>query len=260
MFIKSDVACEKPSKETRMGPPAGESTSYDAVDARVQEADTALPAARAAAGVALAVAGVLYNSWVLEVFLPTGLDPRHAYVSELYAMGQPFRRVFGTAEVICAVLLGWAAWRSRSLAATSRAEVGGWWALVGFAVWSLADVAVPMECAPSVAEGCRAVHPLHTVTSALVHFCLFASMALLVTAARKGRQGLGPVGRWGPWLSGGALVSALGTVGALLGLAGWHGVAQRVHLLLVGLWFLLLAGAVGRDRHGWGPRTGTPSG
>ncbi|WP_309051113.1 DUF998 domain-containing protein [Streptomyces sp.] len=238
---------------------AGDSTSPH-VHAQRPGADTALPAAGVAAATALAVAGVLYNSWVLEAVLPTGLDPRHAYVSELYATGQPFRRIFGTAEVICAVLLGWGAWRSRAGWASSRTEAGGWWALVGFAVWSLADVAVPMGCAPSAEDGCRAVHPWHTVTSALVHLCLFASMALLVTAARRGRRGLEPVGRWGPWLLGGALVSALGTVGALLGLAGWHGVAQRVHLLLVGLWFLLLAGAVARDGHRWVSRTGTPSG
>ncbi|MEU2062788.1 DUF998 domain-containing protein [Streptomyces sp. NPDC013455] len=208
---------------------------------------------------ALALAGVLYNSWVLELALPTGIDPRHAYVSELYAAGQPFRALFGTVEVLCAVLVGVGAWRTRTLAAGSRAEAAGWWALVAFAAWSVADVAVPMGCAPSVDVGCRAVHPWHTVTSALVHFSLFASMGLLIVAARTGREGLRPVRRWGPWLLAGALVSALCTVGALLGLPGWHGAAQRVHLLLVGVWLTLLAGS-GRDRPGRALRAGEPAG
>ncbi len=242
-----------------MGPPAGPGTSPPCRPHGLRGGSSASQQAAAGAGTALAVAGALYNSWLLELVLPTGIDPRHSYVSELYARGQPFRGLFSTTEVLCAALVGWGAWQARSLSARSDAEAAGRWALAGFAACSLADVTVPMGCAPSVEAGCRAVHPWHTVTSALVHFCLFASMALFVTAARKGNEALEPVGRWGPWLLGGALVSALCTVGALLGLAGWHGVAQRVHLLLVGLWFVLLSQSVGRERHGRMPQVRVPS-
>jgi hypothetical protein len=202
---------------------------------------------QARAAWALATAAVVYNSWVLGLVLPTGLDPRHSYVSELYAVGQPFRALFSGAEVLCAALVGAGAC---TLAAGSGVEAAGWWALFAFAVCSVADVAVPMACAPSVDAGCRAVHPWHTVTSALVHFTVFASMALLSVAARSGREQLRHVGRRGPWLLAGALVSAVSTVGALFGLQGWHGAAQRLHLLLIGAWLLLLAQALSRPRDG----------
>ncbi|MCC3778463.1 DUF998 domain-containing protein, partial [Streptomyces sp. UNOB3_S3] len=125
-----------------------------------------------------------------------------------------------------------------------RWEGAGWWSLVAFGAASVADVAVPMRCAPSVESPCEAVNPWHTTTSALVHLALFASMALLVTAAALGAPRRPAVRRWGPWVLGTAMTTALATVGPLFGRPGWHGVPQRAHLLLVGVWFVLLAVAL----------------
>ncbi|MEU9982360.1 DUF998 domain-containing protein [Streptomyces sp. NPDC050856] len=178
---------------------------------------------------------MLYNCWLLELVLPTGLDPRHSYVSELYAADQPYRAVFGGTEAACALLLGTVALlvRGRATGAVARA---GWWALAGFAGASLGDVLLPMRCAPSVEPACEAVHVSHTVTSALVHFFLFSAMVLLVRAPGAGR--------WGPVVLGCALVSSVSTVGPLIGHPGWHGVPQRAHLLVVGVWLVLLARSV----------------
>ncbi|MGR8009082.1 DUF998 domain-containing protein [Streptomyces hypolithicus] len=215
------------------------------------------------AGAALAAAGVIYNSWVLEFVLPTGLDPRHSYVSELYAADQPYRSLFGGVEVVCAVLVtagalcalsGARRW-TPDHALGGRTGSAGLWALASFGLFSVTDVALPMRCAPSVQLDCQAVHPSHTVTSALVHFTLFASMVLLSLAAREGRpargrppHGLIPVRRWGPWVLGCALLSSLATVGPLLGVPGWQGVPQRIHLLAVGVWFVLLGAGFSRRR------------
>ncbi|MFB7668545.1 DUF998 domain-containing protein [Kitasatospora sp. NPDC056138] len=201
---------------------------------------------RWAAGLLL-LAAVLYNDWLLEFALPTGLDPRHSYVSELYAADQPFRVLFSTVEITCAVLVTAAGLLAHDRTGSHWARTG-WGFLAAFGVFSAADVALPMSCAPSVSHGCQAVHPWHTVTSALVHFALFASMTLLSVAGRTGRQGLQLVGRWGPRLLPCALVSAVATVGPLLGHPGWQGVPQRLHLVLVGLWFVLLAAALRRWR------------
>ncbi|MFF9896784.1 DUF998 domain-containing protein [Streptomyces longispororuber] len=187
----------------------------------------------------LAAAALVYNAWVLEAVVPTGLAPRHAYVSELYAVGSPYRWLFGGLELVCAALIVTGA-VAGGAAATDRVGRAGWWALAGVGLCSTADVLMPMACAPSVQPGCRAVHPAHTVTSALVHCCLFACMTLLVYAARR-RGEPRSVARWGPLVGAGALVSSLCTVGPLLGYGGWHGVAQRCHLLLVGAWLALLA-------------------
>ncbi|MBT2489558.1 DUF998 domain-containing protein [Streptomyces sp. ISL-96] len=192
------------------------------------------------AAVMLTGAALLYNGWLLELLLPTGLDYRHSYVSELFAADQPFRVLFGRMEIACAVLVMAGALLARDPGRGPAARTG-WWALFGFGASSLADVLLPMGCAPSLEPTCQAVHPWHTVTSGLVHFSLFACMVLFCLAAASEPARAPVIRRWGPRLLAGALVSAVITIGPLIGHPGWHGVPQRAHLLLVGLWFTLLA-------------------
>ncbi|MFJ6695288.1 DUF998 domain-containing protein [Streptomyces sp. NPDC091272] len=186
----------------------------------------------------LVAGALLYNAWILESAVPTALDPRHSYVSELYAADQSFRPLFAALDLSGAVLIvmGAVAWR------WPGGGVGRW-ALAGFGACSVADVLFPLDCAPSLVPGCSPVHPVHTVTSALVHFFLFASMASLTWCAGRARGPgrRGAVGRWGLPLMGAALLSSVATVGPLLGHPGWHGLPQRLHVVLVGVWLLLLA-------------------
>ncbi|MGG7572034.1 DUF998 domain-containing protein [Streptomyces sirii] len=193
-----------------------------------------------------AVSAVLYNGWLLEFLLPTGLDPRHSYVSELYAADQPFRPLFAGIESVCAVLVVVGALLAYGFAQDGWARCG-WLALVGFGMSSVADVLLPMRCAPSVEPACAAVHPGHTLTSALAHFFVFASMALLGRAAVTARPRLDVVRRWGPRVLALALPTAVCTVGPLFGRPGWHGVSQRAHLALVGVWFAVLAVELARS-------------
>lgn len=160
-------------------------------------------------------------------------------MSELYAEGSPYRWLFGGLELVCAVLVvaGAAAAGMKAVGGVARA---GWWALAGVGVSSVADVLMPMTCVPSLQPDCRPLHPAHTLTSAAVHFCLFASLILIIWDARQ-RGKPEHVARWGPPLAAAALVSSLCTVGPLIGYGGWHGVAQRCHLLLVGGWLAMLS-------------------
>ncbi len=200
----------------------------------------------------LLTAAVVYNDWLLEFPLPTGLDPRHSYVSELYAADQRFHLLFGAAELLAAALVVAGALLARDRRAGPVAEAG-WWCLVAFGICSVADVIVPMRCAPSVEAGCEAVNPWHTATSALVHAALFGSMFLFTVAAAQARWPV--LSRWTPWLPAAALATAVSTVGPLFGHPGWHGVPQRAHLALVGAWFVLLAAEL---RGPVGERGGAP--
>ncbi|GAU64796.1 hypothetical protein SSP35_01_01320 [Streptomyces sp. NBRC 110611] len=211
----------------------------------------------ATAAFLLAASAVLYNAWVLEFPLPTGLDPRHSYVSELYAADQPFRPLFGGIEILCAVLTSVGAVLARG-SATGPWARAGWLAVLGLGLSSLADVLLPMSCAPSLDPGCEAVHPWHTVTSALAHFFVFASMGLLSLAGGVERPRLPLVRRWGPRVLGLALPAAVGTVGPLFGRPGWHGIPQRTHLALVGVWFALLAAELARSAARYPTRYATP--
>ncbi|MFG2880688.1 hypothetical protein ACGFYU_37725 [Streptomyces sp. NPDC048337] len=84
-------------------------------------------------------------------------------------------------------------------------------------------------------------------------------MALLSAAAKVERPGMPLIRRWGPWLLPCALVTAVATAGPLFGGPGWHGVPQRMHLILVGTWFALLAVALVRALTHHESAPGTPS-
>ncbi|GAA2344785.1 hypothetical protein Scani_40830 [Streptomyces caniferus] len=49
------------------------------------------PARGVAAAGLLVAASVVYNDWMLQLFLPTGLLQRDSYVSELFAADQPYQ-------------------------------------------------------------------------------------------------------------------------------------------------------------------------
>lgn len=200
---------------------------------------------RTVAFLLLAVSAVTYNDWLLQFLVPTGLDQANSYVSETFAANQPHRVLFSGIELLCACLLILAALCAYRDDERTLARAG-WAAIIAFASFSILDVLVPMECAPSVDAQCAPVHAWHTTTSALVHVSLFASMVLFIADARahgpRGQAGHLRVHRWGRWLLAFSLVAAVSTVGPLLGHPGGQGVAQRLHLLSVGLWFLLLGG------------------
>ncbi|MGK5643016.1 DUF998 domain-containing protein, partial [Streptomyces sp. URMC 126] len=255
----TDSSCLDHGRQALYEPPSPGSRRTALATAAPRHAPPAAPPRRRFARTVVApalllAAAVVYNDWLLELPLPTGLDPRHSYVSELYAADQRFHLLFGAAELVAAALV--VAGALLALLAGGRrygpVAEAGWWCLVAFGICSVADVIVPMRCAPSVEAGCEAVNPWHTATSALVHAALFGSMFLFTVAAARHRWPV--LSRWTPWVPAAALASAVATVGPLFGHPGWHGVPQRAHLVLVGVWFALLAaelrGPVGEERGG----------
>jgi hypothetical protein len=108
----------------------------------------------------LTAAGVTYNDWLLQLWVPTGLDQRDSYISEAFAADQPYRVLFSVVELVTAVLVTAAA--GLAVSALPRGwPAAGWAALVAFGVCSVADVALPMRALP---PGSRAVPrtTLHT--------------------------------------------------------------------------------------------------
>ncbi|OLZ73525.1 hypothetical protein AV521_05575 [Streptomyces sp. IMTB 2501] len=190
----------------------------------------------------LCVAAVLYNDWLLQFFVTTGLPQANSYVSETFATDQPHQLLFGAVELACAlVLIAGAVLAARC--APCGLALAGWSAVATFGGCSILDVLLPMECAPSVERACPPDNIQHTVTSGLVEFTLFTSMALFGLAAR--RSGLdrsrSAAGRFVPYLIPVSMASAIATVGPYLGHPGGQGIAQRVHLVTVAAWFTLLA-------------------
>jgi hypothetical protein len=200
--------------------------------------------ARRAAAVLLAVAAVVYNDWLLQFIVPTKLSQSDSYVSEAFAADQPYRVLFSREELACSVITIAGALCACRLS-RQRLAVGGWAAVAGFGLCSVADALMPMRCAPSVDRGCTESLP-HTMTSGLVHFALFASMALFIAASRQDGAGLRLVRRWGPWLLPVSMAAAISSVGPFFGYPDGQGIAQRIHLVTAGLWLAMLAVEVSR--------------
>ncbi|MBE1494064.1 hypothetical protein H4696_001164 [Amycolatopsis lexingtonensis] len=61
----------------------------------------------------LLAAGGAYSLWLLEFFLPTGLDPVRSFVSEHYPVFQPYQQLFRTADLVAGATYVSAAWLLR---------------------------------------------------------------------------------------------------------------------------------------------------
>ncbi|MFC0005944.1 DUF998 domain-containing protein [Micromonospora siamensis] len=201
----------------------------------------ALPAA------ALAVAAVLYASWLLGPLLNPALGLTTGYASELAARDQPYHLVFGLGDVLTGLLAATAG----VLLAVRRAPRVAWWGLAVFGVATVFDGGfTSMDCSPTREARCDRLervgglswrHELHTVSSALAVAGGVVSLIALVAVLRA------PVWRRvGVVL---ALVLLVGTVTTLLEVAGPDGALgawQRVQLVGLSGWLLLAAAVAAR--------------
>lgn len=184
----------------------------------------------------LVAAAVLYSSWLLELVLPTGLSLVDSYVSELLAADQPYRWVFRVTDALAACCLLPAALRLR----------GPWVvaAVLAFALTTLADTALALDCAPSIDPLCRSrevsgsvslSHRLHQVTSVLTFVSALIAAAVLERSTRQ-------------WSARAVLVllAATGALSAVLANQPGAGLVQRLQLLTLATGLLLGARASSR--------------
>lgn len=140
---------------------------------------------RARAGrLLLVLGGVFYLSNIIEMMAGWPLDPVHSVLSELAARDQPTSALARTTDLLAAlfllaglvVLVGRSprtSWRAWSWTARVVVAAGALLALA-----TIADVALPLDCAVSVAEcaareragDVSAAHRWHTVSSVVAGF------------------------------------------------------------------------------------------
>lgn len=99
---------------------------------------------------------VLYSSWVLEWVLPTGLDPSRAYVSELAALDQPYGLIFRTGDLLTGIVLAVTALFAVTLRPRRLLTTIGWIGLAVFAVSTMLDSRMPLECSAHASAACAA--------------------------------------------------------------------------------------------------------
>jgi hypothetical protein len=179
----------------------------------------------------LVAAAVLYSCWLLELVLPTGLSVVDGYVSELLADDQPYRWVFRVTDTLaaCCLLLAARGLRGRLVVV----------AVLAFAIATLADTALSLDCAASVDAQCRErestgavslAHWLHQVTSVLT---FGGALAAFVGLERRTR-------RWDARVVV-VLLAATGVLSVVLAHQPGAGLVQRAQLLIIAAGLLLMA-------------------
>ncbi|MET8909020.1 DUF998 domain-containing protein [Micromonospora sp. NPDC004551] len=215
--------------------------------------------ARALPGLALALAGVLYSSWLIGPLLNPAFGLLDGYASELAARDQPYHLVFGLGDLVAGALAS-----ATGLALARRARGWSrwaWWGLIAFGVATALDGTVSsMDCAPSADARCARLAELgelswrdqgHSVSSAAAIAAALASLLALLLARRGHRASL----RWGLAVTAVLLVGTAGTLVELARPDAALGAWQRVQLLGLSGW-LLYAGGVAARPGDTGSRTG----
>ncbi|AJR18057.1 DUF998 domain-containing protein [Pimelobacter simplex] len=211
----------------------------------------------------LVTGGLVYASWVLQFVLPVHIDPVTSFISELSAVGQPFRRVFRTLDLIGGALLlvgGATAWWQ------SRRWPGVWAPLVVLGVCIVLEALLPLDASftddlPDPGTGswwARITEPHGVIsfveTNAFLVLLVTCSLALRrIDAPLLRRRALATVGVLAA-LSGlvdAALTAALLVNGDAVGL----GLVQRLGVTLTATWLALaptwlLWVTLHRRRHG----------
>ncbi|AZM52903.1 DUF998 domain-containing protein [Streptomyces sp. WAC 01529] len=226
-------------------------------------------ATRAALAIPLLLGALLYTTWTVEAFLPTGLSPLQVYVSELAARDQPYGTFFRTADLLAGLLVlagavGALVWLPRRGWA-----VAGWAGLALFGAATAADSQLALSCAPTADAACAAreaagdvpwTHSAHTVSSSVAVGGALLGMVLLTVAARRGAGAWPALARTGPVL---VVLEVAATGWTLASVAAFEagrgtwalGVGQRLQVLFIAVWIAVLAWSVAaaaspRERRG----------
>ncbi|TSE00680.1 DUF998 domain-containing protein [Skermania sp. ID1734] len=207
---------------------------------------------RKAAAVLIAVAGICYSSWVLEFLLPIHLDATDSFLSELDAVGQPYRDVFSTGDTITGSIIVVAGAAMLLLLPRRGWTTAGWIALIIFGASTIADANWPIGCIPTPQHPCPSepsglfpqLHHFHALTSSVAVNAIFVAMITFSIAAFRYR--LFPVLRViGLSL---LILAAVTTAWMLIAdnLSGDYqlGIAQRIQVGSMTLWLVALGVAV----------------
>ncbi|GAA3662078.1 hypothetical protein GCM10022237_22420 [Nocardioides ginsengisoli] len=195
----------------------------------------------------LLAGGIIYGSWVLELILPIDLDPVTSFISELSAVGQPFRRVFRTLDVIGGLLLlggGAAAWWQ------SRRWPSVWGPLVVLGACIVLEALLPLEASFTddlPAAGTSSWWARVTEPHGVISFIeTNAFLVLLVTCSIALRRVEAPVVRRRILATIGLLAALSGVVDAVMtaallvnGDTGALGLVQRLGVSLTATWLAL---------------------
>ena len=195
-----------------------------------------------------------YSTWTVLFAIDPHLDVLHSFVSEYAVWGRTGAVLIRVGDAVAGVLLVVLGVFLRRRHALALMLCAG---LVVAGAATVGDTMLSYECAPSLSEACATAevegtvglaHQLHSVTSALVGFGFaVAVIADIVMMVRSGRSMMGPA-----VVLNVALLVLLGVSGvlALIPHVGWAGAVQRLSLVLICAWVVVLCVRHARMRSG----------
>lgn len=202
---------------------------------------------------ALLIAGaVLYSSWMLAFFLNASGDPFEGFASQLAATDQRHGILYRSGDLLTGIVLVVAAVLGLTITPRRFLTTVGWGALGVFAVGTIADSRLPLRCSKPACEAAQVplTHQWHALTSTTSVTAAVVSAVAFIIAIFVYRA---PRAMW--WS--GLTVVVLFLVGTLWMLVGvddpsgshsWLGFAQRVELLSMSGWMVLVAATLLVDR------------
>lgn len=122
---------------------------------------------------AFSLAAFVYATFILEFFLGYPLDPVKSFLSEYAALDSPYRPLFAGADVTYSVgsIIGVGLVAATGWLRAHRSGAFVALAVVGAALFTLLDVAFPMQCAESLPYCPVSGVDMHLVMSVLVSTC-----------------------------------------------------------------------------------------
>ncbi|QBJ96575.1 DUF998 domain-containing protein [Rhodococcus sp. ABRD24] len=200
----------------------------------------------------LGLGAVLYSSWVLAFFLNTGEGPFEGFASQLAATDQEYGILYRSGDLLTGIVLTVAAMLGLTMMPRRFLTTVGWISLGVFAVGTIADSRLPLRCSKPACEATQVplTHQWHALTSTVSVTAAVVSALAFIIAIYVYRA---PRAMW--WA--GLTVVALFLIGTLWMLVGvddpsgshsWLGFAQRVELLSMSGWMVLVAATLLSDR------------
>lgn len=186
-----------------------------------------------------------YSTWTVLLAIDPQLDVLHSFVSEYAVWGRPGAVLIRAGDAVAGVLLVVLGVFLRRRHALSLLLCAG---LVVAGAATVGDTLLSYECAPSLSAECATAevegtvslaHQLHSVTSALVGFGFAAAVIVdIVMLVRSGRSITSP-----PVVLNVVLLVLLGASGvlALVPHVGWAGAVQRLSLVVICAWVIVLS-------------------
>lgn len=203
---------------------------------------------------------ILYNNWLIGIFVNWPATKVGATTSELSVSGQPCFMVFRLLDVVAGIFLILGAIAITNLAQKRWQKLTMFWVLIAFALSMIFDVIAPLDCSSALSQICAQKEQLglvswldiaHMIESPIFYALLLLLPFIFLQQTKKIQKTF----RWLTWLSWALLLAmpiwGVETALRFMNHAAVYGFEQRGFDILFTAWFavaIFAANKISRSR------------